>query len=276
MRYVTAAEAAPPGASSFEPEDVARLSPALLNLAFEPGPASAPLEDAAAALGLTPDAVYDVASRLPPERGERLLRLSQRSLPSEERLAARRRLVGGLFWLLVYELRPELWDRLAAQERISESLLAAIPVEGRLVVDVAAGSGRLSIPLAARARLLVAVEPAAPLRALLRRKLPAGSHVVAGMGQRLPVRDGAAGAVVSCATFGPDHPQGGDRIIAELERACAPGGVVAMVGPEAPDWWAERGFRLDRFPAETPRPDPELVEFFGPLCPPDTLLSKRL
>lgn len=270
-----AVEAAPPGAESFEAEDVARLSPALLNLAFEPGPASAPLEDAAAALGLNPSAVFTVASRLPPERGERLLRLSQRPVSEEQRGEAGRRLVRGLFWLLVYELRPELWDRLAERERIPRELVELMPAGDLVAVDVAAGSGRLSSALAGRVRLLCAVEPAPALRALLRRKLPRAA-VVAGLGQRLPLRDASAGLVASAASFGPDYPQGGERVLRELERVCAPGGTVALVGPEAPGWWRERGYEEREFAAERPAADPELTSFFGELDPPHRLLWKRL
>ena len=49
MRYAEAVEAAPPGSDRFQARDVARLSPAALNLLFEPGPSAPPLEEAAAA-----------------------------------------------------------------------------------------------------------------------------------------------------------------------------------------------------------------------------------
>jgi SAM-dependent methyltransferase len=143
-------------------------------------------------------------------------------------------------------------------------------------VEVAAGTGRLTCLLEARPGRVVAVEPAAALRALLRRRLP-DTLVTAGLGQALPLAAACADLVVSCASFGPDAPLGGERVLAELERCAAPGGAVALVGPEQPDWFAARGYTRITFPAEHAAMPPDLVDFFGPrLQPPADLLLKRL
>jgi hypothetical protein len=44
---------------------------------------------------------------------------------------------------------------------------------------------------------------------------------------------GFADVLLSCTTFGPDPPLGGERVAAELERCVRPGGRVVLVGPEA-------------------------------------------
>lgn len=275
MRYTEAVEAAPGGSDRFQARDVARLSPSALNLLFEPGPSAPPLEDVAAALASEPSALYQVASALPPSRGERLLRLGQRPVSQEKREAAARRLVRGAFWYLTYELAFELWDRLAAAEPVAPQLLADLPADRARVLDVGAGSGRLAASLAARAALLVAVEPSAPLRRLLVRRYPC-IQVVGGVGHRLPIVSGWADLVVSCATFGPHPPLGGEPVLAELERCLRPGGTLAMVGPEDPAWWRRRGFELLVYPQPEARFDPELEAFFGPPHPPHRLLVKRL
>jgi SAM-dependent methyltransferase len=275
VRYAEAVEAAPPGSERFQARDVARLSPTALNLLFEPGPSAPPLEEAAAALAAEPSALYQVAAALPPARGERLLRLGQRPVPSGERSAAARRLVRGAFWFLTYELAFELWDRLAAAEPVAPGLLADLPADGLRVLDVGAGSGRLTAALAPRAALLVAVEPSPPLRRLLADRFPCVC-VVAGVGHRLPFVSGWADLVVSCATFGPHPPMGGEAVLAELERCLRPGGTLAMVGPEEPVWWRDRGFELLTYPEPPARFDPELEAFFGPPHPPHRLLLKRL
>jgi SAM-dependent methyltransferase len=274
VRYAEAVEAAPPGSDRFQAADVARLSQATLNLLFQPGPCAPPLEDAAAALAPEPSALQRLASALPPARGERLLRLSQRPLAQAERSAAAHRLVRGAFWFLTYELAAELWDRLASAEPVSPELVAELPADGARVLDVGAGSGRLTAALAPRAALLVAIEPSPPLRRLLAARFPC-VHVIAGVGHRLPVLSGWADLVVSCATFGPHPPLGGEPVLAELERCLKPGGTLAMVGPEEPAWWQRRGFELFSYPVPAARLDPDLEAFFGPAHPPHRLLLKR-
>jgi hypothetical protein len=274
VRYVQAVAAAPPGSERFRSTDLARLSRATLNLLLQPGPAAPPLEDVAAALAPTPDALYRVASALAPARGERLLRLSQRPLPAEAREAAARRLVRGLFWFLAYELEPVLWDRLAQAEPIHPALVEALPVQGQ-VLEVAAGSGRLTALLEGRARILVAVEPCPPLRRLLRQRCP-GAHVAAGAAHCLPVVGGWADLVCSCAALGPDPPLGGDVVRGELERCCRPQGTVALVSPEDPAWWQRHGYEMREFPILEVRLEPDLEAFFGPPHPPHVLLLKRM
>jgi SAM-dependent methyltransferase len=275
VRYSDAVETAPPGSDRFQAKDLAGLSRTALNLLFEPGPSAPPLEDLAAALTADATALQEIATALPPARGERLLRLSQRAFSSQARAAAASRLVRGCFWFLAYELAPDLWDRLAAGEPVAPELLADLPADGARVLDVGAGSGRLTAALAPRAASLVAIEPSPPLRRLLAQRFPC-VRVIAGVGHRLPLRSGWADLVVSCATFGPHAPLGGDAVLGELERCVRPGGTLGMVGPEEPAWWEQRGFQLVSYPQPSARLDPDLEAFFGPPHPPHRLLLKRM
>jgi Methyltransferase domain len=275
MRYAEAVATAPAGSERWNAADLSRLSRATLNLVLAPGPSAPPMEDVAAALSVTPAALFAIASALPAARGERLLRLSQRPTPPDEREAAARRVVRGAFWYLAYELAPDLWDRLATAEVVAPGLLAGLPTDGARVLEVGAGSGRLTGALAPRAACLLAVEPCPPLRALLRDRFP-GVAVVAAVGHRLPVVTGWADLVVSCATFGADPPTGGDEVREELERCCRHGGIVALVSPESPAWWQERGYESRTYAQPEVRLDPEVEAFFGPPHPPHQLLYKRL
>jgi SAM-dependent methyltransferase len=275
VRDAGGASPAPAGHQYFRPIDLARLGRTTLNLLLTSGRARPLLSDAAAALGEQPEAVSTIATMLPSPAGRRLRQLSQRPLSAQDREAAGRRLVAAAFWYLVYELAPELWDRLAAAEPISPELVADLPVNGGRVVEVGAGSGRLTIALVPRAAILVAVEPCLPLRRLLRSRCPS-AHVVAGVGHQLPIQSHWADLVVSCATFGARGPCGGEAVRSELERCARPGGSIALISPETPAWWRRRGYHQIRYPAPPAHFEADLESFFGPPDPPHLLLLKRL
>jgi SAM-dependent methyltransferase len=273
VTYSEAVATAPPGSASFQAGDVCRLPRSTLALLFRESPASPPLRDIALALGAEPR----IMSVLRAERAAELRRLAAETASDGERADARKRLVRGLFWGLVYELAPDRWDSLARVEPVHPELVSGLPADGARVLEVAAGSGRLTVELASRAGRLLAVEPCRPLRTLLSGRLSAGTWTVAGVAERLPVADGWADLVTSCASIGPDPPLGGERALAELERCCRPGGEVALVEPERPDWFLARGYeRVDYGAFEPPACDPEVEAFFGNRTPPHQLLRKRI
>jgi SAM-dependent methyltransferase len=201
------------------------------------------------------------------------------ALPAGEReaaasgdAAAAERLRRGLFWPMVYELEPHLWDALSQAEPIHPGVLASLDVAGLRVLEVAAGSGRLTVHLCSQARELVCVEPSAGLRRILAGRCPT-ADIRPGFLQSLPIEDGWAELTISCASVGPDP-----RALAELARATAPGGVLALVSPEDPGWFEAHGWRRLSFdPADvtTARLDPDLEAIFGPPDPPHELLTRR-
>jgi SAM-dependent methyltransferase len=160
----------------------------------------------------------------------------------------------GLVWQLLYRLEPELYDRLARAERLHPAVLDWLPGSVGRAVEVGAGSGRLTVEIAPRCELLLAVEPAAALRGLLRRRLAERRfHHVAvrsGFVDDLPVPSGWAELVVAASAFTPERAHGGDEGLAELERVAAPGGLVVIVWPNHLDWLGERGYRHLSFPGE--------------------------
>jgi SAM-dependent methyltransferase len=177
------------------------------------------------------------------------------------------RVVRGLFWTLVYHLEPRWWDELANAEPISPGLLEALPGNVGLAVDVGAGSGRLTQHLAARSRRVIAVEPSAGLREILAARLP-GVEPVSGWAEALPLDSASADLTAACGAFGPD-----ETILDELRRITAPGGLVALISPEHPEWFERRGWRrVDVAPARVPEHPAWLDEFFGPPDPPHELV----
>jgi SAM-dependent methyltransferase len=179
------------------------------------------------------------------------------------------RLLRALFWTLVYHLEPERWDELARHEPISTGLLDALPDRVHTALDVGAGSGRLTEHLVKRSARTIAVEPSAGLRGLLVRRLPR-VRALAGWAERLPLRDGSAQLTAACGAFGPDP-----EILAELQRVTTPGGTIALVSPEQPDWFEAMGWRRIGVPPETPPHHPVwLDDFFGPLDPPHEMVLR--
>jgi SAM-dependent methyltransferase len=167
-----------------------------------------------------------------------------------------------LAWELLYRLEPELYDRLVRAERLHPAILEWLPAHVERIVEVGAGSGRLTLPLVDRCNELTAIEPAAPLRDLLGRRLipsPArggGSgwgpqiHLISGVLDALPLPDGSAELVTACSVLTPEPAHGGDRGLAEMERVCIPGGMVVIVWPNRPEWLIQHGYRYLSFPGE--------------------------
>jgi len=153
-----------------------------------------------------------------------------------------------LAWELLYRLEPELYERLVAAERLHPAVLAWLPHDVERIVEVAAGTGRLTLELVDRAREVLAIEPAGPLREILNQKLLHADHghrvrVAHGFFDDLPVADAYADLVVSCSALTPAPEHGGEAGLAEMERVCGPGGCVALVWPNHLSWLAAHGYR---------------------------------
>ena len=180
-----------------------------------------------------------------------------------------------LAWELLYRLEPELYDRLVSVERLHPGVIGWLPDDLERIVEVAAGTGRLTLELIDRAHEVVAIEPAAPLREILARKLAAAEdghrvQVTHGFFDDLPVADDCADLVVACSalTRAPGH--GGGAGLAEMERVCRPGGCVVIVWPNDVRWLAAHGYRHVRFDGEmfvefaSRKEAAELIEVFYP------------
>ena len=158
-----------------------------------------------------------------------------------------------LAWELLYRLEPELYDRLASAERLHPGILGWLTRAVDRIAEVGAGTGRLTMGLLGRAQEVVAVEPALPMRRILRRKLAAADHgdrvrVIRGFFDQLPLPDDFADLVVACSVWTPSPAHGGEGGLAEMERVCRPGGCVAIIWPNHLDWLAARGYRHVSFP----------------------------
>ncbi|HEY6962059.1 MAG TPA: class I SAM-dependent methyltransferase [Gaiellaceae bacterium] len=110
-------------------------------------------------------------------------------------------------------------------------LLDALPLpDDASVLDLAAGTGKLTRVLAERYRDVVAVEPLANMRAMLERVVP-GVPALAGSAERIPLDDGSVDGVFTAQAF---HWFAKDVALPEIARVLRADGVFAIVwnGPD--------------------------------------------
>jgi SAM-dependent methyltransferase len=117
------------------------------------------------------------------------------------------------------------------------------------VVDLGAGTGKLTRLLAPAFARVICVEPADPMRRLLLRKCPHAEAVV-GRAEAIPLPDDSADAVFIAEAF---HKFDGERALAEIARVLRPGGALVMLwnipgGPWEPSIAAAERLLTERAP----------------------------
>jgi SAM-dependent methyltransferase len=149
-----------------------------------------------------------------------------------------------------------------------DAVRAALPADVRRVVDVGAGTGKLTRVLLDLGFDVVAVEPDAGMRALL----PARAEALDGSAEAIALPDGSVDAVLAGQAFHWFDPA---RALPEMARVLRPGGTVGLLWnlrDTSVDWVREVGElwgddvadRLDGskpFSAVAGLSDPELHEF---------------
>ena len=154
----------------------------------------------------------------------------------------------------IYERHAEAYDALVAAEdcegRLRPALQAIAPLAGATVLEVGAGTGRVTRLLLEAGARVVASEPVGAMRAVARRRtvhLPAARCALLGADARaLPVRSGWADVAIAgwvlghlrswhAATWRETIARG----LAEMDRALRPGGTRIVIetlgtGEESP------------------------------------------
>jgi SAM-dependent methyltransferase len=107
--------------------------------------------------------------------------------------------------------------------------LVPLPREAE-VLDLGAGTGKLTRVLTERYRRVIAVEPLDRMRAILERVVPVADSL-AGSAEAVPLADASVDGVFAGQAF---HWFANDQAVAEIARVLRPGGVLALIwnGPD--------------------------------------------
>jgi SAM-dependent methyltransferase len=131
------------------------------------------------------------------------------------------------------------------------------------VLDLGAGTGKLTRALADRYAHVVAVEPLDELRTVLAQRVPE-ADVRAGAAEAIPLEDASIDAVFAGQAF---HWFANEAAVGEIARVLRPGGVLALLWnvpngrPSVPDAYNERLEALHDERRPEP-PDENILERF--------------
>ncbi len=135
---------------------------------------------------------------------------------------------------------------------------------GRRVLELGAGTGKLTRQLLARGLDLVAVEPSEGMRGEFSRVLP-DVRVLAGAAESLPLPDHTVDAVLVAHAW---HWVDAARAVPEVARVLTPGGRLGLVWntrDEREGWVAELGTIFHGYPEGDTTLNPTIGEPFGPI-----------
>ncbi|MEZ4438284.1 MAG: class I SAM-dependent methyltransferase [Polyangiaceae bacterium] len=148
--------------------------------------------------------------------------------PTEAIEAIEQRVLWEVADLIVYNKAPHAYDALPHHEWDFQAVTQVASLEGTVVIEVGAGTGRTALTLSRRARTVFAVEPVARLRAHIRERAAAEGRsnlfVIDGMLHAIPLPSAFADVALAVRTLGwRIHEE-----LAELERVLRPGGTVVL------------------------------------------------
>jgi SAM-dependent methyltransferase len=138
-----------------------------------------------------------------------------------------------------------------------------VPRRARTVLDLGAGTGKLTRSLVAVGLAVTAVEPSRGMREQLVAAVP-GATVLAGSAEKIPLPGASVDAVVVGHAW---HWFDMARAVPEVARVLVPGGTLALVWndrDETEPWTAALGAIMHRQAAQVIDTSPEIGPPFGP------------
>jgi SAM-dependent methyltransferase len=122
----------------------------------------------------------------------------------------------------------------------AEAIDWLVPADARRVLDLGAGTGKLTRLLCDRGLEVIAVEPSSGMRTELARALP-DVALLAGTAEAIPLADGSVDSVLVAQAWHWVDPV---RAVPEVARVLAPAGRLGLVWnvrDEREDWVAQLG-----------------------------------
>ena len=154
---------------------------------------------------------------------------------------------------IVYALDPARYDQLPFMAWDDNALLSIADFKNKTILDIGAGTGRLTFIIAEQAKTVYAVEPVENLREYIREKAAckklSNIFPVDGLITAIPFEDNFADITMGAHVFG-DEP---DKEFKELYRVTKPGGMIILCpGNNDRDndihrFLTEKGMNWDRF-----------------------------
>jgi SAM-dependent methyltransferase len=124
--------------------------------------------------------------------------------------------------------------------------------EGRTLLELGAGTGKLTRALTGHGARVIALEPVAGMRAVLTVRAPEAEPVDA-VAEEIPLADASVDAVIAAQAYHWFDPA---RATAEVARVLRPGGLVALVWnrrDERAAWMRELTALIDAHAGDAPR-----------------------
>ncbi|HET9081857.1 MAG TPA: methyltransferase domain-containing protein [Trebonia sp.] len=138
-----------------------------------------------------------------------------------------------------------------------------VPRRAGTVLDLGAGTGKLTRSLVEAGLTVTAVEPSRAMREQLAAAAP-GSAVLAGSAEKIPLPDASVDAVVVAHAW---HWFDAALAVPEVARVLTPGGTLSLVWnmrDETEPWMAALGAIMHRHAAQAIDVSPEIGPPFGP------------
>jgi ubiquinone/menaquinone biosynthesis C-methylase UbiE len=140
--------------------------------------------------------------------------------------------IGDLF--AFFESQPEIYEILSQSEdsdkRILRTMLADVSFENRIVLDLGAGTGKFSVPLSAKAKLVVSLDKSRGALDILKGKSKSKRiAVLKGAFSNIPLLDESVDIILATWAFNPSLPDA-ESVFGEMLRVARKGGNMIIVG----------------------------------------------
>lgn len=159
--------------------------------------------------------------------------------------------------LVIYAVDPSVYDKLPFLNWDPNELLGLTDITGKTVIDVGAGTGKLTFLVAEKASAVFAVEPVTNLRNFIKKKAAARNlknvYTVDGLITEIPFPPNFADIIMAGHVFGEYL----EREYQQLSRVTKPGGMILLcpgnndLDNEVHQFLVSHGFEWSQF--EEPR-----------------------